>query len=89
MLKSLTLSMSLALALGFAGVSQAGHGGGCDTCGLASPQGVVASPQASPQGEYTTCGTCAPAKKKCCLADLFKHFVITHGACERRHAGAS
>ncbi len=70
MLKSLTLS--LALALGFAGVSKAGHGGGgCDTCGLASPQGVVASPQASAQVE--TCGTCAPAKKKCCLADLFKH----------------
>ena len=64
MSKSLTLSMSLALALGFAGVSNAGHKtAGCDTCGLASPQGVVASPQASAQG-YETCDTCAPAKKK-------------------------
>ena len=46
MSKSLTLSMILALALGFSGVSLAGHGSaGCDTCGLASPQGAVASPQ--------------------------------------------
>jgi len=58
MSKSLTLSMSLALALGFSGVSFAGHGD-CATCGLASPQGVAASPQ----GGYETCGTCGPAKK--------------------------
>lgn len=65
MSKTLTLSVSLALALGFSGVSRAGghHGGnaGCETCGLASPQ---SSPQsvvaASPQ-----CETCAPAKKHC------------------------
>jgi hypothetical protein len=59
MLKPLTLSLGLALALGAASVSKAGgHGAaGCDTCGLASPQGtVVASPQ---------CDTCAPAKKHC------------------------
>jgi hypothetical protein len=57
MLKPLTLSLGLALALGAASVSKAGgHGGGCDTCGLASPQSVVASPQ---------CDTCAPAKKHC------------------------
>jgi hypothetical protein len=60
MSKSLTLSMSLALALGFSGASFAGHGD-CATCGIASPQGV-ASPQASAQG-YETCDTCAPAKK--------------------------
>jgi hypothetical protein len=60
MSKSLTFSMSLALALGFSGVSFAGnHGGGCDTCGLASPQGVVASPQ----GSYETCDTCTTKKK--------------------------
>ena len=57
MSKSLTLSMSLALALGFSGVSFAGHG--CDNCGLASPQG---SPQASPQGYVETCDTCTTKK---------------------------
>ena len=63
MSKSLTLSMSLAVALGFSGVSYAGHKtAGCDTCGLASPQGTVASPQASPQGVVETCDTCAPKK---------------------------
>jgi hypothetical protein len=61
MLKSLTLSMSLALALGFTGVAFAGHGG-CDTCGLASPQG---SPQASAQGYTETCDTCTTKKKHC------------------------
>jgi hypothetical protein len=66
MSKSLTLSMSLALALGFSGVSFAGHKtAGCDTCGLASPQGTVVSPQSSPQGVVESCDTCAPAKKKC------------------------
>ena len=58
MSKSLTLSMSLALALGFSGVSFAGHGG-CATCGLASPQGTVASPQ----GVVETCDTCTVKKK--------------------------
>lgn len=61
MLKSLTLSLSVVFALGFTGVSFAGHG--CDTCGMASPQGAVASPQ----GYTETCDTCAPAKKKHCF----------------------
>jgi hypothetical protein len=62
MLKPLTLSLGLALALGAASVSKAGgHGAaGCDTCGLASPQGSPQSVVASPQ-----CDTCAPAKKHC------------------------
>ncbi len=70
MLKYLTLSMTLVAALGFAGVVNAagmfGHGSaGCSTCGLASPQGMIAAPQASPQGSYAeSCDTCAPAKKK-------------------------
>ena len=64
MSKSLTLSMSLALALGFSGVSFAGHKtAGCDTCGLASPQGTVVSPQSSPQGYTETCDTCTTKKK--------------------------
>ena len=71
MSKSLTLSMSLALALGFSGVSFAGHGD-CATCGIASPQGSVASPQASAQG-YETCDTCAPAKKH--------HFKLSMPSC--------
>src|SRR6516165_10786192 len=43
MLKPLTLSLSLAVALGFCSVSMAGGHGydGCTTCGLASPQGGV------------------------------------------------
>ena len=62
MLKPLTLSLGLALALGAASVSKAGgHGAaGCDTCGLASPQGSPQSVVASPQ-----CDTCVPAKKHC------------------------
>ena len=52
MFKSLTFGLSFAFALAFGGVSQAGllHGSdaGCTTCGLASPQGVVA-PMPSPQ----------------------------------------
>ena len=47
MLKPLTLSLSLAVALGFCSVSMAGIGDGCSTCGLASPQG---GPIASARG---------------------------------------
>src|SRR5271165_2895589 len=47
MLKPLTLSLSLAVALGLSSVSMAGIGDGCSTCGLASPQGgPIASAQA-------------------------------------------
>jgi hypothetical protein len=74
MSKSLTLSMSLALALGFSGASFAGHGSaGCATCGIASPQGTVVSPQSSPQGVVESCDTCAPAKKH--------HFKFSMPAC--------
>ena len=53
MLKPLTLSLSLAVALGLCSMSKAGlHDNNCTTCGLASPQGVVASPQ----GSYGGCG---------------------------------
>ena len=61
MLKSLTLSLSLAVALGFCSVSKAGgYDQNCTTCGLASPQG---GPYASGQG--VACEQpCAP-KKHC------------------------
>src|SRR5208283_4262690 len=67
MLKPLTLSLSLAVALGFCSVSMAGIGDGCSTCGLASPQG---GPIPSAQGPIaTTCETgCAP---KCSLGSHF------------------
>ena len=67
MLKPLTLSLSLAVALGLCSVSKAGlHDSNCTTCGLASPQGVVASPQ----GNYA--GGCGerPAGKKHQLRQL-------------------
>ena len=51
MLKPLTLSLSLAVALGFCSVSMAGIHDGCSTCGLASPQG---GPIASAQGPIAT-----------------------------------
>ena len=63
MLKPLTLSLSLAVALGFCSVSMAGIHDGCSTCGLASPQG---GPIASAQGPIATCDTCC-APKKCSL----------------------
>jgi hypothetical protein len=70
MLKPLTLSLSLVVALGASSVSMAGlfdghHGA------MASPQGVIASPQEimpSAQCDTGGCGdVCAPAKKKCNL----------------------
>ena len=67
MLKPLTLSLSLAVALGFCSVSKAGGHDGCTTCGLASPQG---GPIASAQGPIATCDTgCAP--RKCSLGSHF------------------
>jgi hypothetical protein len=58
MLKSLTLSLSLAVALGMCSVSMAGGlDQNCTTCGLASPQG---GPYASAQNCDTGC-----APKKC------------------------
>src|SRR5208337_4013509 len=65
MLKPLTLSLSLAVALGFCSVSMAGIHDGCSTCGLASPQ---AGPIASAQGPIATCDTgCAP--QECSLVN--------------------
>jgi hypothetical protein len=60
MLKSLTLSFSLAVALGMCSASMAGVFDHCSTCGLASPQGSVVP---SAQGVATSCDTCAPKHK--------------------------
>jgi hypothetical protein len=70
MLKTLTLSLSLAVALGFCSVSRAGglfHSEGCSTCGIASPQGPMPTAQCapSPQGECFAPVACE--KKKCHL----------------------
>ncbi|APW62116.1 hypothetical protein [Paludisphaera borealis] len=70
MLKPLTLSLSLAVALGFCSVSMAGgFDSGCATCGLASSQG---GPIASAQGPIigTSCDggdACGGGRKKCNL----------------------
>src|SRR4051794_14340768 len=80
MLKFFTMSLGLAAALSFCGVSKAGlfHNDGCSTCGLASPQGPVVSPQApcpSPQVECVQ-----PCEKKC---NLFS------GLCNKMNCGLS
>jgi hypothetical protein len=86
MLKPLTLSLSLAVALGLCSVSKAGLHDGCTTCGLASPQGVVASPQS-----YVGCGA-APCKpkhqwgsglKKLCGS--FQHSVSYEWVLKKKH----
>jgi hypothetical protein len=59
MLKPLTLSLSLAFAIGICAVSKAGgYDHNCSTCGLASPQGVVASAQGA-----VPCETPCPPKR--------------------------
>ena len=63
MLKPLTFSLSLALALGFCSVSMAGgHDDNCTTCGLASAQG---GPYASGQGGVAGCEPACAPKKHC------------------------
>jgi hypothetical protein len=65
MLKPLTFSLSLALALGFCSVSMAGgHDTNCTTCGLASAQG---GPYATGQGG-AGCEPSACAPKKHCFS---------------------
>jgi hypothetical protein len=74
MLKPLTFSLSLAVALGICSVSMAGgYDTGCATCGLASPQGVVASPQGV---TYGGCDTCKPAHKFCFTLPKLPHISL-------------
>src|SRR5512135_3066348 len=74
MLKPLTLSLSLAVALGACSVSMAGpfHGGGsgCSTCGLASPQGAVPSAQA-PVVPSAQCEAPSPCGGRCMKGPRF------------------
>jgi hypothetical protein len=74
MLKPLMFSLSLAVALGLCSVSMAGgQDSNCSTCGLASPQGVVASPQGT---TYGGCDTCAAPKKHCFTLPKLPHFSL-------------
>lgn len=87
MLKSLTLSLSLAVALGICSVSKAGlHDNNCSTCGLASPQGVVASPQ----GNYGGCGEAPCGQKKhhwgSGLKNCFHHQVTYEWVLKKKHS---
>ena len=85
MLKPLTLSLSLAVALGLCSVSKAGlHDNNCTTCGLASPQGVAASPQ----GSYVSCGAPACGPKHhfgSGLKNLFNHQVTYEWVLKKKH----
>jgi hypothetical protein len=88
MLKPFTLSLSLAVALGLCSVSKAGlHDNNCTTCGLASPQGVVASPQGSYAGG---CGAPACGKKHHFnfggLKNLFQHQVTYEWVLKKKHS---
>ena len=87
MLKPLTLSLSLAVALGLCSVSKAGnHDNNCATCGLASPQGVVASPQGGYIGGCET--PCAPKHHwsfpKICWPKL-QHQVCYEWVLKKKH----
>jgi len=80
MLKPLMFSLSLAVALGICSVSKAGgFDSNCTTCGLASPQGVVASPQgyAMPCDPCATCAPCAPCAPKCHFNFHLPHIQFT------------
>jgi hypothetical protein len=94
MLKPLTFSVSLAVALGACSLGFAGHHDAVYATGQCpSPQGVLASPQGYCE---TGCATpCAPAKKHC-LSNLFKHkpkcytyeWVLKKKKCHGGHGNA-
>jgi len=91
MLKPFTLSLSLAVALGLCSMSKAGlHDNNCTTCGLASPQGVVASPQGTYAGG---CGAPACGGKKhhlnlnfSGLKNMFTHEVSYEWVLKKKHS---
>lgn len=69
MLKPLTLSLGLAVAIGMSGVAMAHGNDGCATCALASPQASPQGPIASAQSPFipTTydCGSAEPCVEPC------------------------
>ena len=74
MLKPLTFSLSLAVALGFCSVSKAGgHDENCTTCGLASPQG---GPYATGQGGAAGCDSPVPPRSTA-SASTCRRFTAT------------
>jgi hypothetical protein len=89
MSKPLTLSLSLAVALSLCSVSKAGnHDNNCATCGLASPQGVVPSPQGGYIGGCET--PCCPPKHhwsfpKICWPKLH-HEVCYEWVLKKKHS---
>ncbi|MGC8640408.1 MAG: hypothetical protein ACP5XB_11090 [Isosphaeraceae bacterium] len=66
MLKPLTLSLSLAVALGLSSVSMAGSNDGCTTCGLASPQGGPIATAQAPCGPTCETGCAKPRHSLLC-----------------------
>ena len=88
MLKPLTLSLSLAVALGLCSMSKAGlHDNNCTTCGLASPQGVVASPQGSYAGGCGAAGLRPKHHFSLGLKNLFHHEVTYEWVLKKKQAG--
>jgi hypothetical protein len=80
MLKPLMFSLSLAVALGICSVSKAGgFDSNCTTCGLASPQGVIASPQGCAVAD--PCVACAPACAPKCHFSF--HLPQIHFSCPK------
>ena len=86
MLKPLTLSLSLAVALGLCSMSKAGlHDNNCTTCGLASPQGVVASPQGSYCGLRRAALRAEAPLQPSGLKNLFHHQVTYEWVLKKKH----
>jgi len=90
MLKPLTLSLSLAVALGLCSVSMAGgYDGHCTNCGLASPQGVIASPQSPIYGCEAPCAPkkhCFSLPKFHCHLPKFHHEVCYEWVLKKKHS---
>ena len=78
MLKPLTFSLSLAVALGFCSVSKAGGlMTNCTTCGLASPQG---GPYASGQGGRLAASRPVPPRSTASVSTC-RRFTATFRSC--------
>lgn len=91
MLKPLTMSLSLAVALGLCSASKAGgYDQNCSTCGLASPQGAVASAQEPGYGHCEP--QCAPRRcwsfhlpKLNCHLPRLHHEVCYEWVLQKKH----